>query len=274
MAERVFRLREFRASLLYFAACCAVLTSPLPGQTNGVAPQSPPAQPPTYEVVSVKPHKAVDDGMWWRMTPDGFSTSGVTLDNLMMNAYGLITPDQISGLTGWADADKFDIQAKMDEETTAALQKLSPKERFHQQQLMMRAMLADRFELKVHHETKELPIYELVIARSGLKMKESPANEKGRGMFGPNKITAQATPIESLAFSLSNNVGRIVVDKTGLTGKYDFTLKWTPDDQQESADSGPSIFAALEEQLGLKLVPAKGPVDTIVVDRIEKPSPN
>ncbi len=89
-----------------------------------------------------------------------------------------------------------------------------------------------------------------------------------------SQFTAKAIDMKSLIFSLSNDVGRIVLDQTGLTGKYDFTLKWTPDGQQETADSGPSIFAALEEQLGLKLVSAKGPVDTIVVDRVEKPSPN
>jgi uncharacterized protein (TIGR03435 family) len=81
-------------------------------------------------------------------------------------------------------------------------------------------------------------------------------------------------PLDSVANSLSNETGRIVIDKTGLTGNYDLTLKWTPEQQRTADDSGPSVFTALEEQLGLKLVPAKGPVDTIVVDHIERPSEN
>ncbi|MGH9604300.1 MAG: TIGR03435 family protein [Terracidiphilus sp.] len=105
-------------------------------------------------------------------------------------------------------------------------------------------------------------------------VKQASAGERNWETMSQSQFTAKAIDMKSLIFSLSNDVGRIVLDQTGLTGKYDFTLKWTPDGQQETADSGPSIFAALEEQLGLKLVSAKGPVDTIVVDRVEKPSPN
>jgi len=260
--------------ILIAAAFCAAYGLLSSAQTNTPSPQGQPANPPAYEVVSVKPHKPVDGSMWWRSVPDGFSTSGIGLDNLMMNAYGLIMPEQIVGLPGWADSATFDIQAKMDDETSAAVQKLSASERMRQQQSMMQALLADRFQLKIHRATKELPIYNLVIARGGSKLKEANAGESGWESMSSSQFTAKAVSIEDLARSLSNDVGRIVVDKTGLTGKYDFTLKWTPDSQQESADSGPSIFAALEEQIGLKLVPAKGPVQSIVVDRVEKPSPD
>lgn len=261
--------------MLLIVTACAALALPLLAQTSAAALQTaPPAKPLAYEVVSIKPHKSLNDPIWWRPFPDGFSATGITLKMVIMNAYALVMPEQIVGLPGWADSNKFDIQAKMDEDTTAALQKLPPKERRQEQNLMMQSMLADRFQLKVHRETRELPVYDLVIAKDGLKMQAAPAGVTAGYVMYPSWLKGKAVRIDSFAYSLSNVVGRMVVNKTGLTGSYAIALKWTPDGQQESADSGPSIFAAVEEQLGLKLVPAKGPVDTIVVDHVEKPSPN
>jgi uncharacterized protein (TIGR03435 family) len=167
----------------------------------------------------------------------------------------------------------------------AAMKKLPDAEQSHQHQLMMQSLLADRFQLRVHHATKMLPVYDLVVAKGGLKLKETAEDEnsgwsKGRGSYSGHRIST-----DDLVFILSNEVGRIIVDKTGLAGKYDIALKWTPDEMAASAgqqanasppaaDAPPSIFTALEEQLGLKLESAKGPVDTIVVDHVEKPSEN
>lgn len=233
-----------------------------------------------YDVVSVKPYKP-DSGtgvtMWWRTTKAGFSAAGLTLEALMMGAYGLLTTDQIEGLPSWGDSAQFTIDAKMDEDMAAAFQKLSPKDRNRQRMLMQRSILEDRFQLKAHHETRERPIYELVVAKSGSKLKETDSATPGGYSMGSGKLTGKGIEVTTLTYSLSNEVGRYVIDKTGLAGKYDMDLKWTPDDEgpgHESADAGPSIFTALEEQLGLKLVAAKGPVDTIVVDHVEKPSEN
>ena len=161
-----------------------------------------------------------------------------------------------------------------------------------QRRLMMQAMLADRFKLKVHHETKELPMYSLVIAKGGFKLKEADPNDtypngvkgpdgvghSGMMMFLNGVLKAQGVPISNLANSLSLQVHRLVVDKTGLTGKYDFSLAWTADgvtpDNGLGAETWPSLFTALQEQLGLKLEPTKGMVDTIVVDHVEMPSEN
>jgi len=228
---------------------------------------------PAYDIVSVKPHKSSSGG-GVRIAPDGEYIEGTTVSNLIMNAYELTMPSQISDLPAWADSDEFDIEAKMDEYTTAAIQKLPQDERWREQDLMMQALLADRFQLKVHHETRELPVYDLVIAKGGPKMKAAPADLHSGWSMGNGRFEGKSVPIDSLVYGLSNTVGRVVTNKTGLTGNYGITLKWTPDGQQETADSGPSIFAALEEQLGLRLVAAKGPVDTIVVDHLEKPSPN
>ena len=271
MAEHFFHLSKIQSRLALLAAGTVALAAAALAQT---APQAPPAQAFAYEVASVKPHKAGDGSMWWRTAPDGFSASGVSLENLIMDAYGLVMPDQLSGLPEWAKSDSFDIEAKMDEDTAAALKKLPGVEYRRQYGLMMQSLLADRFQLKVHHETRDLPVYNLVIAKDGLKMKQAPAHGSAGYSMSNGRLEGNAVPMDSLVFSLANDVGRFVINKTGLTGNYAITLKWTPFDQSAQAETGPDIFAALEEQLGLKLVSAKGPVDTIVVDRVEKPSPN
>jgi uncharacterized protein (TIGR03435 family) len=277
MATRILSLRQCKKKLLLFAAV-SMLAMPAMGQTNAAAPPDAGGRNFTYDVVSVKPSKG-GDYMIAGPTIDGYSAKNANVRTLLVNAYGLHMMDQVAGLPGWADSDAFDVEAKMDEESAAALQKLPKTERYHQQELMLQELLADRFKLKVHHETKELPVYALAIAKGGLKIKES-QDAAGAGLtmrMGQNggwQIDGHGMAIESLTMSLTNEVGRLIVDKTGLTGKYDITLKWTPDSQQGTADSGPSIFAALEEQLGLKLESTKGPVDTIVVDHVEKPQAN
>jgi uncharacterized protein (TIGR03435 family) len=169
---------------------------------------------------------------------------------------------------------------------------------------MLRPALADRFKLKVHTETKQLPVYKIVLAKGGSKLKEATAGDTyangikgpdgvgrpGMMRFGPGQLTAQAVPMTSLTNMLSQQLHRTVLDKTGLTGKYDLELNWTPDQgadpmfkgpegspQRGDAapdSSGPSIFTALQEQLGLKLQSAKGPVETLVIDHVEMPSEN
>jgi uncharacterized protein (TIGR03435 family) len=115
----------------------------------------------------------------------------------------------------------------------------------------------------------------LVVAKGGFKLKEAPASEAGHGSsWGSGRIDVRDGLIGNLVFCLSDVLGRVVVDKTGIAGKYEIALKWTPDEQQGTADAGPSIFTALQEQLGLKLESTKGPVDIIVVDHVEKPSDN
>jgi len=234
-----------------------------------------------YEVISVKPYKP-DNGsgvtMWWRTTKVGFSAAGLTLQALVMGAYGLVTTEQIEGLPSWGDSAQFTIDAKMDEDVAAAFEKLAQKDRDKQRMLMQQSMLEDRFQLKAHHEMRERPIYELVVAKSGSKLKNASKDAKGGWSWGETKFTGDSVEIVGLANALSSVLGRTIVDKTGLTGHYEISLTYAPIDEDgpghDSADAGPSIFTALEEQLGLKLVAAKGPVDTIVVDHVEKPSEN
>jgi uncharacterized protein (TIGR03435 family) len=260
--------------LLLLAVCIAIEPAARP-QSNASAPAQATQKPLSYEVVSITPNKSANENSGWRSTSDGIVLTNTPLSWLVRNAFGIIMDDQLSGLPGWVDSDRYDIQAKMDDETAAALKDLPRDERMRQERLMLQPLLADRCQLKFHRETKQFPVYELMIAKGGVKMKES-VTSQGSGMSsGPGMFTAQSNTIESLIYSLSGQVGRIIVDKTGLGDKkFDFTLKWTPDEQQGTADAGPSLFTALEEQLGLKLVSSKGPVETVVIDRMEKPEPN
>jgi uncharacterized protein (TIGR03435 family) len=260
------------------AVCLVVLGVSAWGQSG--APAAAAVKVPTYEIVSIKQNKSGSgDGSWNRL-PDGVRATNVPLQFLLYSAYDIIIDSQVAGLPDWADSDLYDIDAKVDAETAEAWGKLSEKDRWEQQKLMLQSLLADRCRLKAHREMREEPVYDLVIAKGGLKMKEAAADERnGETSWGGRigKLNAQATSVEGIVNMLSGRVGRMIVDKTGLgEKKFDFELKWTPDDRRnpDNADAGPSIFTALEEQLGLKLVPAKGPVETLVIDHMERPSAN
>jgi uncharacterized protein (TIGR03435 family) len=227
-------------------------------------------------VVSVRTSESNCDSNSVRTSLGRFSAHCNTLLNLLFNAFPAVKPSvPIPGMPGWGDSAHFDLDAKADDATIAALQKLSRQDQWKQTQLMLQMALVDRFKLRVHEETRIGPVYELVIAKSGSKLKNAPESEHPRGYsFGRDHIEIRTGPVGSLAFALSNIVGRSVVDKTGLAGNFDIDLKWTPDDQQGAPDAGPTLFTALEEQLGLKLVNAKGPVQTFVIDHVERPTAN
>jgi uncharacterized protein (TIGR03435 family) len=253
------------------------------------------AKAPAFDVISIRPHNPENQRMWIMFKPDGYSAGGASVRSLIESAYTVKADDLVSGISGSVAGAQFDVEAKLDPDTVQAFKKLTEEEKWAQRHLMMQAMLAERFKLKIHHETKEVPIYKLVIAKGGFKLKAAdPSNTYPNGMKGPDGIshagmmmvgngmlTGQGIPMLSLAANLGGQVHRIVEDKTGLTGKYDLTLHWSKDDlggpQDTTAttpDSAPSIFTALQEQLGLKLEPTKESVETIVVDHVEMPSEN
>jgi bla regulator protein blaR1 len=290
---------------------------------NVDAAQSASAQLPAYEVVSVKPHK--DEGMMMRSGirygPDGFSADGVPLQMFILQAFGL-SADRILNEPEWVKSARFDVEAKVAPEDAPKLKPLTMQQR----PAMMLPVLEDRFGLKFHHEMKELEVYTLVVAKGGPKMKESaiksgadlpppplpPAGAVGPPGGGGAKgapggprtlmrmstqgmtMDARASTMDSLARLISQQLGATVVDKTGLTGRYDFTLSFTPDNfmlngrmmgapgegsqgdngAQSQEVVGPSIFTAVQEQLGLKLVAEKENVDVVVIDQIEQPTEN
>ena len=233
-----------------------------------------------YDVISVKPTDPDAHAWWHRITADGLSMN-VTLKSLIFIAYSIQTDSQISGLPAWAATAQFDVEAKMDADTAASLAKLPEDEQIKQRQVMLQTLLADRFGLKVHHETKELRVYKLVVAKGGLKMKHTPADASTGVRMGRGQYTGRGITIGSLVTYLSGTLAQPVVDRTGLTGNYNLRLRYKPDDATgasqasgNSQDFGPSLFSALQEQLGLKLDPAREPMDTIIVDHLERPSEN
>lgn len=257
--------------------CSIGFAIPAAGQSTVAAAGSPPAGTSGYDVVSIRPHKETGDGSrWWTPTGDGYTAKNVEPAQLIREAYSIQCEDQLVGLPRWGYEDSFDLEARIDEEALPAYQNLSDRERRDRAAPMLRAMLADRFKLKVHHEARILPVYALVVAKSGFKLKQSQVPENLYGMVeGRGSITIRGGSIGTrFVVGLSDKSGRIVTDKTGLTGYYDIDLKWTQDEDLAAGASGPTLFTALEEQLGLKLVPSKGSVDVIVVDHIERPTEN
>jgi len=237
---------------------------------------------PVYDVVSIKPNTSGNEWVSISVDPDKYSATNVSLKSLIEKAYG-IKVDLIVGEPRWVDSARFDIRAKIVDPDTEMLKKLTPE----QSRLMFQSLLADRFQLRVHKESKVLPIYEMVIAKDGPKFKQSPpmpsvADEGSVGLrrgsisVQNTELTAHAVPMVSLADQLSHTLHRAVTDKTGLVGDYDFSLKWDPDHElgESSESSTASIFPAIQDQLGLKLQSTKGPVETLVVDHVEMPSEN
>lgn len=247
--------------------------------------------PISYDVVSIKPDHASDIGTHIHVSEDkdSFLATGVTAKYLIELAYE-VRDFQISGGPSWADSEKYAINAKIDEDTVEALKKLPREQGSGRRQLMLQSLLVERFKLKLSHSSKELPIYALAVAKNGPKLSQAanPAGPSGSSSNKRGEVTITGMPMSSFADWLSRQLGRKVVDKTGLQGKYDFSLRWSPERltpiggnaananaATPSPDSsGVSIFTALQEQLGLKLESQKGPVEILVIDSIERPSEN
>jgi uncharacterized protein (TIGR03435 family) len=263
-----------------------------------------------FEVVSVRPEDP--DGMAHMVkmsfSEDGYQAANATVAMLIKDAYG-IGDKQIVGAPDWARSVRFEIDARIDSATVEQLGKTDAAGQKLAHQKMLQSLLTDRFMLTVHRESKELPIYTLVVAKNGSKLHEAkPGDDYANGLktatgrpvvphmlymrLGGGRISGQGVPLEYLVQQLSSQFGLPVQDKTGLTDSYDFTLEWTPErprpplvddpgntpeqDQLEAepAPIGASLSTALEEQLGLKLEVQKGPVEMLVIDDVERPTGN
>jgi bla regulator protein blaR1 len=232
------------------------------------------ANPVKFDVVSIKPDSSDTGILMFKNTPDGFQARGFTVQMLLRAAYGY-DDALIFGAPGWLNSEHYTLDAKVSGAEVPALAKLTVDQR----KLMLQPLLVDRFQLKFHRETKQLPIYSLVVAKTGVKLQQSAPSDstEPKMRMKAGVLTCQRFSISDLAQWLTLHVGRKVVDNTGFTGAYDFTLSWTPDSpgsSLQSVDSEASIFTAIQEQLGLKLEPMKGPIETFVIDHVERPSEN
>jgi uncharacterized protein (TIGR03435 family) len=253
-------LRIFLPTL---AAAIAVIT---------IAPRNArPQSAAEFDVASIHLNRSAGDGATINTLPGGrFRAANVSLKALVQTAFG-VRDFQVTGGPRWLDTTAWDIEARSveaapgDQELSAG--KLRP---------LLQALLASRFQLRFHRETREGPMYSLTVAKGGSKL--MPHTGTGGPSGGTLRSGGKATmkvskvTIANLAEALSGTLDRAVADNTGLHGEYDFTLEWAPD--QSAGASGPSIFTALQEQLGLKLESVRGPVETIVIDSAERASEN
>ncbi|MGA2880786.1 MAG: TIGR03435 family protein [Bryobacteraceae bacterium] len=248
----------------------------------------PPARPkpmtadanPSFEVATIKPSKPDTPGRLYRLNGRRFTTVNTTVSDLMTFAYGL-HPRQIAGGPPWMVTQKYDVEAQPDGEG-------QPSDK--QWKTMFQKLLADRFQLTVHHEQKELAVYAIVVGKTGHKLTKSAGDPNGLpGLFfrGLGVLPGRNATMADFAGVMQTAVlDRPVVDQTGLPGRYDFLLTWTPDETQfgglgikvppptDKADAPPDLFTAIQQELGLKLESTKAPVEVLVVDKVEKPTEN
>ena len=256
---------------------------------------------PRFEVASIKLYAS--DPVGWRLgytiadppNEGTFEAMDVTVGSLVEMAFGVHHPWLIQGGPSWFSSEKFDIQAKAGNAANQELSGLGGDQGAAVKHRMLQALLADRFKLALHRETKALPGYALVIAKNGPKLREADGTEGVEGQWGSNaqgRLSFRRTPMATLAEFLSDSLGCTVVDHTGLKGDYNFTLHWTYPQTEAETSAGPEMgkpatknpqmldtstasnLTAIQEQLGLKLEPAKNPVEVFVIDHIEKPSLN
>jgi uncharacterized protein (TIGR03435 family) len=227
------------------------------------------AQTPAFDVVSVKP--SPPDGRYgFKPLPGGkFVATSLSLRSLIALAFTGFD-DQFEGVPKWADDAKYDINAQAGREVE-----------MYEMQQMLQSLLLDRFKLVINRETRQMSVYDLVVAKGGPKLRPADPSRRPDSSSARGKFTGIGCSLPWLVASLTPIVHRHVIDKTGLDGRYDFTLEYDPSraaavvDEAASASSGaPSIFTALEGQLGLKLVPTKGPIDVFIIQHIERPSEN
>lgn len=251
-------------------------TQPTPGASGATSKSS-----PTYTVISVRLVDPAASSMGGS-TPFDETRLVVSLKGLIGYAYD-VRPEFIFGGPKWSDSERFDIRAKVDESEIQEFKDLP----YEQKAPMMRPVLESRFGLKIHTEVRVLRVFDLVLAKGGLGPKfslHSPANPAFQlGSAGEN-FAGYGVEMPLFTRALSNTlsaiVGRPIIDKTGLTGKYDFFLRWSPSvtasspADQAATSSRPDIFTALQEQLGLKLQPAQEPIEVIVIDSANLPSEN
>ncbi len=264
---------------------CAVCFVPSAGSQTAAEGASLPL--PAYDVVVIRPNNTGRNGSDIGVDDGFFRGTNVSLKRLLVKAYG-IREGLIAGIPAWADSPRYDISAKVVDADPNVLAKLDQRQR----RAMLTAVLVERFHLKVHFEDKTVPVYDMIIGRDGPKFRESPPPppvdpSKPPLAFGPGSMSVDNTdlkanrvPLSELADNLSIKLDRTVIDKTGLTGRYDLRLRWTSDrdalanGDNAQPDAPPTIFTAIEEQLGLRLVSSRGAVPTLVVDHADPPSAN
>lgn len=255
----------------------------------GQSPTNTPAAQ-SFSVSTVRVNKK-NDGRWRLMfTRDGYTATGVTVEQLIRDAYGVYDKDRITGLSGWTGWERFDLEAKVDPDEAAAFQRMDQD----QQRYLLQKLLAQRFGLVATVEKPVVAQYVLTITKSGVRFPQAvpfkdavgtPTSRAHWSRLKPGQLTAEGASMAEFAKTLGLELGRPVADATGLHGRYNLNLEWQPDRDDSAIPSGgtgvtgpdrsgASIFSALKEQLGLELKSQRAPVDVLVVKSVHEPSEN
>lgn len=284
---RLSGMRVLAAAGFFCLALCGSAQAPQAAAAPGTAAASAggAVTVPALDVISVRPNRLGSaGGMSWGPTPDGVMGNNLTVHQMLVEAFHA-NDNQLIDEPDWAKSEHFDFTGKVTGADAALVGKLTPD----QKRVYFEQVLKERFGLAAHHETRELPEYALIPAKGGARLEDGKPDPRAARDMKPNagwyrlgerdgvrKAEFSGTPIIRLLPILSNETGRTVVDRSGLTGKYNFTLSWRAETQASNdiADSAADLFTAIQEQLGLRLEPTKGPVDVVVIDHIERPGEN
>jgi len=294
MTGLVVRKLNFRRKLLLWVAACLALAVPIVyGLLNPAVGRADNAlgAAPKFSSVSIKSHPADADGIartriMMSLMNGSFTAADVTPQALIQIAYH-IQDSQLAGAPDWMNSSKYDVNAQVDKTDQDDLKKLNEDQRGVIGQEMLQQLLADQFKLKVHQESRDLPVYELVVSDGGSKLQK--AGDRGMMHLGTGELISKGTPLALLTEQLSARLGRAVIDKTGLAGNYAYALRWTPSAEEQArikhnelaspdtrvADaSAPPLLTAVQDELGLTLQPETEHVQVLVIDHIEQPSQN
>ena len=276
------RLANTIASVLLLA-CAAAAQSP---SSDVVPPQSGTAQLPAFDVASIHLDRSTTDGhhhIYNDPTVSRFRAVNLSIKDLIQFAY-VIPASQIVGGPDWLNSTMFDIDAKSDVSVDSKLHAMASADAREQKAMMVQSLLRDRFGLQTHRETRQLPVYALILANPKIGPKFQPSQITGTTIdTGRNRlhIAGSDDTLSLLTRELAQVLNRPVLNRTGLANRYDLTLRWTPDDGPAPLLNGapdpnapPGIFTAIQEQLGLKLESTKGPVEILVIDRVDPPTEN
>ena len=276
----------------------AVILTAFIALPHAASAQDPSLTRAAFDVTTVKPHGANTGIFGVFILPDSVNGSQVTLNTLVQAAYGLTSPAQVIGGPEWTKSDLYDVQGKISAADLEQMKILNTADKALRRRELLQSLLADRFQLKVHTTPKQVPVYDLVVAKGGAKLRDSATDsdtnldkdKDGKPLSGIHFLkdtgVAQLYSMQAFAELLSSpSVGldRPVHNKTGLTATYNFTINWSVYTARvrrdlngavlgsDPTDDAPSIFTALKE-LGLKLEPSTGEIETVVIDKVEKPT--
>ena len=274
---------DFKSRMFRFVIACFLVGANAALAQDHPAPAADSTPVPSFEVATVKPNTSGSGGSSSGLATNTsvFKATNVTIRGLLRFEAFMIADARIVGGPKWMDSARFDIEARLDPNDAKRLDSLPFNQRNQVKDAMVQKLLADRFQLKWHWEDREQPVYALIVAKSGAKMQ--PAADINRGsqwMLNGGRFEAKDVTMDQVADLLTqgaaDDLGRVVVNQTGIAGAFDFKINWTPDHGAPSwnGSSGASIFTAIQEQLGLKLEPTKSPIKVLVIDNLEMPSEN